>query len=175
MDFINPNFIELPEKRRLLGFSTVGELLGLGLWAEYAFNRMETSDDFEELVAGVDYTFDSGTYIMAEYFRNTMGKTDHEDYTLNDWMRFLSMEQKTIARDQMYAFIQHPLTDLIQLSLSVIYVFSDQSAAIVPTLNYNLFENVDVFAYLNFYTGGEGTVFNKKLGNGGLIRARIYF
>ena len=175
MDFLNPDFVSLPEKRRLLGFSTAGELLGLGLWTEFAYNRMEISDDFEELVAGIDYTFDSGTYIMAEYYRNTMGKTDYLYYTLNDWMRFLSMEQKAIARDQMYAFLQHPVTELIQLSLSTIYVISDQSAAIVPTLNYNLFENVDVFVYLNFYTGKEGAVFNKKLGNGGLIRARVYF
>jgi hypothetical protein len=168
-------FLELPEKRQLLGASTAGDLFGFGLWAEYAYNLMEVSEDFYELVVGMDYTFNFQTYIMFEYYRNTLGKTDFTEYTLNDWMRVLAMEQKSITRDQLYAFITHPVSDLMSLGVSTIYSISDGSLALVPTLNYSLSDNVELFAYLNFNFGEEGKVFSQKMGNGGLIRVRVYF
>ena len=175
IDMENMNFLELPERRRLLGASTAGELLGLGVWAEYGYNWMENSDDFYELVVGTDYTFDFQTYVMVEYYRNTLGKTDYEQYNLNDWMRLIKMEQKAISRDQVYVFVQHPATDLLNAGLSTIYSISDNSFALVPTLSYSFSDNVDIFAYLNLNFGKEGRVFSKNMGNGGLIRVRVYF
>ena len=174
-DWENMNFLELPEKRQLLGGSVAGELLGLGVWAEYGYSKMEHSKNFYELVIGSDYTFDFQTYVMIEYYRNTLGKTDYEKYDINDWMRLFAAEQKSISRDQVYAFIQHPVTDLLSVGLSSIYSISDNSLALIPTLNYSLSENVDVMAYLNFNLGKEGKAFAKSQGNGGLIRARVYF
>ncbi len=171
----NMNFLELPGKRQLLGASTAGELLGLGVWAEYAYNWMENSEDFYELVVGTDYTFNFQTYMMIEYYRNTLGKTDYEQYNLNDWMRMIALEQKAISRDQIYVFIQHPATDLLSVGISTIYSISDNSFALVPTLSYSLSDNVEVFAYLNINFGKEGKAFAKNLGNGGLIRVRVYF
>jgi hypothetical protein len=168
-------FLELPEKRELLGASTAGELFGFGVWAEYAYNWMEISEDFYELVVGTDYTFNFQTYLMIEYYRNTLGKTDSTQYSLNDWMRSLAMEQKSITRDQVYVFIQHPATDLLNVGVSTIYSLSDKSMALVPTLNYSFSDNVEIFAYLNFNFGAEGKVFSRKMGNGGLIRVRVYF
>jgi hypothetical protein len=169
------NFLELPEQRRLFGASTAGELFGLGVWAEFAYNWMESTDNFYELVIGTDYTFDFQTYIMVEYYRNTLGKTDVEQYTLNDWMRVFAAEQKTISRDQVYMFIQHPVTDLINLGLQSIYSISDGSVALVPVMNYSFSENIDIMAYLNINFGKEGTVFSRNMGNGGMVRARVYF
>jgi hypothetical protein len=174
-DFVNMNFLELPGKRKLLGASTAGELLGAGVWAEYAYNWMENSEDFYELVVGIDYTFNFQTYMMVEYYRNTLGKTDYEQYNLNDWMRMIALEQKAISRDQIYVFIQHPATDLLSVGISTIYSISDNSFALVPTLNYSLSDNVEVFAYLNINFGKEGKVFAKNMGSGGVIRARVYF
>jgi hypothetical protein len=174
-DYENMNFVDVSEKRKMLGGSTVGELLGLGVWVEYAYSWMEKSDDFYELVIGGDYTFDFQTYVMMEYYRNTLGKSDYKDYDINDWMRFLTSEQKAICRDQAYLFAQHPATDLLNIGFQTVYCFSDNSAAFVPTLIYSLSDNVDVYAYLNFNLGKEGTVYGKNMGNGGLIRVRAYF
>ena len=159
----------------MIGTTTAGELLGLGLWAEYAYNKMEITKNFYELVIGCDYTFDFQTYIMFEYYRNTLGKTDYKQYTLNNWMRLLTTEQKAISRDQLYGFIQHPATDLMDFGFSAIFSISDKSLALVPMVNYNIFENVELLAYLNFYLGNEGTAYAKNLGNGGILRARVYF
>jgi len=174
-DIENNSFPEKTEKRKLLGASTAGELLGLGVWAEYGFSRMDYSKDFYELVIGTDYTFDFQTYMMVEYYRNTLGKTDYKRYDINDWMRLFDAEQKAISRDQMYIFVQHPATDLVNLGLSNIYSISDNSLALVPTMNYSLSENLDIIAYLNYNFGKEGKVFSRRIGNGGLLRARVYF
>jgi len=174
-DLAQMNFQELPEKRRLLGVSTAGELLGLGVWAEYAYNWMEETDDFCELAAGADYTFDFQTYFLIEYYRNTLGKSDYRDYTLNDWMRSFAQEQKAVSRDQVYFLIQHPATDLMTVGMSAICSLSDHSLALVPTVMYSFSQNVDIYAYLNWNTGKEGTYFANTMGNGGFIRVRVYF
>jgi hypothetical protein len=169
------NFTELPEKRQLLGFSTAGELFGIGVWIEYAYNWMEETDDFYELVVGADYTFDFQTYVMVEYYRNTLAKSNYEDYTLNDWLRLMTQEQKAIARDQIYVLLQHPVSDLIHLGLSTIYCISDNSMGLIPTLNYSLSENVEIMVYLNFNIGKDGKAYAKTMGRGGMIRVRVYF
>jgi hypothetical protein len=162
------------EKRDMVGGSIVGELLGLGVWIEGGYNDMRKSTDFTELVAGLNYTFASQTFIMFEYFYNSACPTKENDYTLNDWMRYLSAEQKTLTRHQIYMLIQHPISDLTQLGLSIIAA-GDGSVALLPSLTATPFENVEVTAYANFYFGSETAAFNKNLGNGGLIRLRVYF
>ncbi len=166
---------EIYEKRQVLGLSTVGELLGFGLWAEYGYNTMETSTDFDELVVGIDYTFDWGTYLMAELFHYSEGKTVASDYDLNDWMRYYANQQKAVARDQIYLYLMHPLTDLFSGSLSSIYCLSDGSLALVPTFSYSFSDNVEITAYLSYNLGDEGALFDSNQGTAGIVRARVYF
>jgi len=169
------DFTALPGKRRLVGGSVVGELLGLGVWAEFAYNWMEQIEDYYELVMGGDYTFDSQTYVMTEYYRNTLGKSDHRDYDLNDWMRFFAAEQKAVSRDQLYVFLQHPATDLLHLGVQNVLSLSDGSMALAPTASYSLSDNVELFAYLSFSIGSEGKAYGASNGHGGLLRLRVYF
>ncbi|MBN2008909.1 hypothetical protein JW960_06150 [candidate division KSB1 bacterium] len=136
---------------------------------------MEIRDDYYELVAGMDYTFDSQMYIMTEFYRNTWAKSSSDNYRFNDWMQVLAGEVKTIARDQIYALIQYPATDLVQLSCSVLAATSDNSGVIIPMITWNIFENVDVTLIGNYYYGKDGTAYSKLLGNGGLTRVRVYF
>jgi len=169
------DFQGLPERRRLIGAATAGEILGVGVWAETAFNDMETTKDFYELAVGMDYTFDFQTYVMAEYYRNTLAKTDHRDYGLNDWMRLMSFEQKALCRDQVYVLVQHPAGDFIQVGLSSIVSLTDGSLVLAPMFIYSFSDNVEMLAYLNFNLGEEGKANAKNMGNGGLFRIRIYF
>jgi len=161
--------------RRIVGLDFVGELLGFGVWGEGAYNIMEDDDDFHEFIVGVDYTFDNGLYTLIEYHRNSQAKSKSEDYDLNDWMHLLSGETKTISRDQIYSFTRYSVTDLLSIGGSIIVSVSDKSAALVPTINYSLFENIDLTLISNFYTGKEGTAFSSLLGNGSFLRACVYF
>ncbi len=169
------NFAVLTEQRRLLGGSVAGELWGLGVWAEYAYNWMEKSLDFCEMVLGLDTTLASQTYIMLEYYRNTLGKSGADAYDLNDWMRFFTAEQKSLTRDQLLVLAQHPASDLLDVGLQSIFCLSDGSLALVPTANYSFSDNVEIFAYLNINIGKEGTAYAPSLGSGGLLRLRVYF
>ncbi len=169
-------FQQIRERRMLIGADFVGELLGLGIWGEGIYNFIEDDDeDFYEFIVGTDYTFESGLYAMLEFHRNSLGKSDYQNYFLNDWMRFITGETKTISQDQMYGFIQYPLTDLISIGSSIIVSVSDKSVAFVPIINYSLFENVDLTLMGNFYVGEEGKTFSSSLGNGGFFRATVYF
>ena len=90
-------------------------------------------------------------------------------------MRLFADEQKAIARDQCYFFVRHPVTDFISAGTSCLYSISDTSLALIPTVNYSFAENVDIMAYLNFNYGRKGSVYSRTTGNGGMLRARIYF
>ncbi|RKY84197.1 hypothetical protein DRQ09_08960 [candidate division KSB1 bacterium] len=163
------------QKRRLFGGDLAGQLFGLGVWAEAAFNRMRVTRNFWEVVAGADYTFDSGTYLMFEYYRNTLCKTNYRKYNITDWMRYISAEVKAVSRDNLFIYVNHPATDLINTGCYIISSLNDLSVAVVPLVIYNVFENVDLTLFGNFYTGKKGTTYSSSLGNGGLIRLRYYF
>lgn len=170
-------------ERRMIGGDLVGELLGLGVWAEGGYNYMNLAEgpgppgvkDFYEVVVGVDYTFDSGLYMMTEFYRNSLAKNDWKEYTLNDWMWMFNAELKTLSRDQMFALIQYPATDLISMGSMVICSISDQSSVVVPMLNFDLFQDVHLTIYGNVYLGEDGRTFASNMGNGALARLRVYY
>lgn len=163
------------QRRRILGGDVVGELLGMGLWAEGMYSFLEQDDDFYEFLIGADYTFESGLYTMLEYHHNSIAEAEHENYDLNDWMRFFLGETKTLPRDQAYGLINYPLTDMLNIGASFIIETSGWSAAIVPMVQYSLFQNVDLTLMGNIYTGEEGTAYSSPLGNGAFLRASVYF
>ncbi len=161
--------------RRLFGGEFTGELFGLGIWGEYGYNTLEPLDDFWEIVLGTDYTLDNGTYLMAEYYYNGLAKSDYVNYDLNDWMRFLLAESRSISRDNLYIYVDYPLTDLIHLNNSAVVSLSDMSLALIPGLQYSLYQDVELTVFINIYTGKEETAYNSDLGTGGIARLRVYF
>ena len=168
-------FQSTEQRRRMLGGDIVGELMGLGLWGEGMYSFLELDDDFYEFLVGADYTFASGLYTMLEYHHNSLAEADHEDYDLNDWMRFLAGETKTLPRDQAYGLINYPLTDMLNIGASIIIEIPGWSAALVPMVQYSLFHNVELTLMGNIYTGEEGTAYSSTLGNGAFLRASVYF
>ncbi len=177
------SFQAVDYKRDLIGGDLVGELLSLGVWAEGAYNMMESKSDINiqsikdhwEWLAGIDYTFESGLYVMGEYYHNSMAKSDWQNYDLNDWMWMFSSEMKTLSQDQFSGLVQYPATDLITAGLSTIYSISDGSAALVPMIVYSVFQDVELTVFGNYYTGKNGRCYAQNMGNGGLARLRVYF
>ena len=174
-DLLAPDFVVVQDRRKMVGVNLAGELLGLGVWAEAVAHRMDVAEDYEDWLLGLDYTFPGGTYVMAEAYRSGLGRARSTDYTLNDWMRFLAGEQKAMARDQLYALALFPAGDFVKWGVSAIAVLSDGSAALLPTLQWSAGENLEITAYGNVYLGGANDAYHANLGNGGLVRARVYF
>ena len=168
-------FHSTPETRRLLGADFAGQILGIGVWGEWASNWMKQNGNFTEAVLGADYTFNNGLYILAEGFHTTLGKKNYQNYTLSDWMQFLMGQKKALARDQVYLFSSYPATDFVTLGFSAVASLSDGSVALIPMVTDNVFENVELTLFGNFYRGKEGTAYASNLGNGGMVRLRVYF
>ena len=56
-----------------------------------------------------------------------------------------------------------------------IFSISDKSLALVPTLSYSLFQDVELTLFGNFNLGKEGRTFGENMGQGGIVRLRVYF
>jgi hypothetical protein len=168
-------FTELSSKRWLAGGDFVGEWLGLGVWGEYGYDFVKDGDDYYELIAGVNYTFYSGLFFLLQYYRNTEGEDNYKNYDLNDWLRFVTGETRSLSQDQAYNFWSYPITELMTIGNAFIVSITDGSVAIIPSLEYSVFENIDFALFLNFYTGKEGTAYSYRLGSGGFARLQIFF
>ena len=78
-------------------------------------------------------------------------------------------------QEQFYFYVDHHTTDLLKTGCSIIFNLNDESIAVVPSIVYNIFENVDLTFFGNFYFGRSGTTYASNMGNGALARARVYF
>ncbi len=188
-DYLNPAAIADPDaafstfQRQTLGGDLVGELFGLGVWAEGGYNFVHRKsgaglpdmDDFWEIVLGLDYTLNSGLYLMGEFYHNSMLPNRWQDYTLNHWMWYFSTETRAMSRDNFFGLAQYPLTDLVTIGAMVIQSISDGSAAIVPMLTWSMFEDAELLTYLNINTGTDGQAYATQSGSGGILRLRVYF
>jgi hypothetical protein len=167
--------LSVESRRRLFGGEMAGELLGLGVWSEFGYNIMTSHYDFWEAVAGTDYSLNDGTYLMAEFYHNGLGKDDYAEYDLNSWMRFFLAESKSVSRNNLYVYGEHPLTDLLTINNSIVTSLSDQSLALVPGLGYSLFQDVQLTVFISVNTGKSGTAYDSDQGSGGILRLRAYF
>jgi len=165
----------LRPRRRMYGGDLVGQILGLGVWAEAGYNTLHNNPDFWDADFGTDYTLDNGLYILVEYYRDGRGKQNSDRYDLADWMNYISGVSKAISRDNLYLYGDYPATDFIHVNNSVITSISDASIALTPGLVYSMRENLELTVFLSFNTGKPGTAYASELGNSGLARFRYYF
>lgn len=164
-----------PQQRYLYGFDAVGELLGAGVWTEFQYSQMKRDDDFYELLFGVDYTLKNRLYLMAEYYHGSLAASDTETMSLSDWMRYFNNEVLAASSDQLYLYSEYPAGDWLKLGLAVLTSLNDSSCALVPSVRYNIQQNLMLTFIGQVYTGRDGTAFGTQLGNGGLCRLTCYF
>jgi hypothetical protein len=168
-------FVRRASAQRMLGGDVVGQVWEIGLWAEGAYLLPDAGGGHCELIAGIDHTLDCGLYLMAEFHRNTEARADWRNFDLNDWLRALTGETRTLARDQAYAMARYQLTDLIGLGMMGIVSVDDGSFALVPVVDWNMFENVDFTLMANVAIGDEGKAYGSTLGSSGFLRCRVWF
>jgi len=162
------------EKRRLVGADFSGEVLGLGVWAEGAYNFMRDSGDFGQYLAGADYTLQSGLYFVGEYYRNELGKSDKSRYGINDWMRLLSAQGENLGRDYLFVGERYPVSELWTWSNFAIFNWNDRSGILFPWFDYSLNDNTELMFVGYFPFGKKETEFG-EFGAGGFARVRVYF
>ncbi len=162
------------EKRRVVGGDFSGQLFGLGVWGEGTYNIMEDSKNIGQYLFGTDYTFQSGFYLVGEYYRNELGKTDKSQYDLNDWVRLLSADGENLGRDYLFLGERHSITELWNWSNYMIFNLNDKSGVVFPWFDYSLNDNTELMfvGYIPF--GRKASEFG-EFGIGGFARVRVYF
>ncbi|MBC8175316.1 MAG: hypothetical protein H8E82_06655, partial [Candidatus Marinimicrobia bacterium] len=164
----------IPTERQIVGGAIVGELFGLGLWAEGAWNKLKEEDDYVEFLTGFDYTFDFQTYLMVEYYHNGSGISGGEELRFNDYIYYLNGETHSLMQDYSFVYLNHPLADLLTIGVFGIVNFNDESFVINPQLEWNAFENVNVTLLISQSFGDDKTEFGVQ-DRAVRLRLRAYF
>ena len=96
--------------------------------------------NYPQILAGADYTFSvsNGLHLMAEYFYNGDGKKGSNEYTIEDWMEYLSGDNLGLGMHELFSGISYAISDLSTLSLYVISNLSDRSVALNPWLTVSI-------------------------------------
>ncbi|MBU0528963.1 hypothetical protein KKF86_04305 [bacterium] len=175
--YFNPITFMIDEQnnlRTVLGGAVVGELAGAGIWVEGAWNKMENTDDFSEVVIGTDYTFKNSLYIIMEYLRNENGVSSKKNLDINNYLQYFMGETHSLMQDYVFSFISYPLNDFIQIGLLGFGNLNDNSAALNPQISWNLFQDVDLTMMYSHFLGDDNTEFGVQ-DWGWRIRLRGYF
>ena len=168
------SFTETYERRRLFGGDFSGELLGLGVWGEGAYNQMEDSKNYGQYLIGIDYTFENELYVMAEYYKSERGESNKDHYDLNDWMRLLDADGENLGRDYLFLGERYPLTELWNGSTYLLANINDESGIIYPWFDYSFNDNTEL-NFVGFIPFGEKETEFGESGVGGFARVRVYF
>ena len=164
---------ELSEKRRLFGVDFSGQVLGLGVWGEGARNVMEDSDNFGQHLLGADYTLENGLYLMGEYYKNGLGKTDKKHYDFNDWMRLLGDEGQNLGKDYLFFGERYPIGELWTWANYLVINLNDTSGVFFPWFDYSLGDNTEL-SFVGYIPFGKRETEFGEFGIGGFARIRVY-
>lgn len=144
------------QRRRAIGLEFSGPLLGLGVWLEGNHNWMAVEPDFTRLVAGVDYTFADGTYVLVETLFNGRGPA-RAPYPTQNWVGSL-MAGEPVGRWWSLAGVRRELTALTSGEL---YFFAspDGSFAVNPRVQASVAQNADLVVFAGFTFGDDDGAF----------------
>jgi hypothetical protein len=157
----------------LIGGSLVGQVGEFGLWGEGLWTLESGVYQFGEFLLGADHTFDSGTYLMGEYFHNSLGAT-RDELSFSHYLYYFEGETHSLMQNYLFTFVSHPFTDLVTVSLLGIFNLDDESGAVNPQVDWNLFEDVNLSLFYSFLFGAADSEFGIQKGYWRL-RLRAYF
>jgi len=162
------------ENRSLAGVSIVGEAFGWGLWSEFAYNHIEYYSgpevwvssfyyapdvDFNEIVVGVDHTFDNSVYLLMEYLHNDYGKSVLDELNIYDYLFSLSGNARSLMQDYGFLYLMHQTFDFVSLSAIAIANFNDGSGSVGPQVDWNIYQDTNISLQSNFSWGADNTEF----------------
>jgi hypothetical protein len=173
-------------RRHLLGLEITGEIGGMGVWAEAAFNMMRRDSwqglekvgrpDWIEAMAGLSYTFRGGTMVMAEYLYSSRGGKDSGAYTLTRWLAYLEQTIRTLGRHYATATLQVPVSRIhTTFSLTGMVNISDPCVLINPWIRFDWTQYLAVMLYGAFTWGHTPESEFSSFGQAGYVRLRFSF
>ncbi|MDX5429274.1 MAG: hypothetical protein LPK46_12240 [Bacteroidota bacterium] len=162
------------ERNYAMGGAFAGNLWDAGLKGEFTYfiPAFESLNEEQSLVAtlGIDYSFANGIYLQGGYLFNQGG---NDEGSLLD---LLSVTQTTLStknifpyKNSIFASALYPVTPLLSASASTIFTPNLQNVFLIPNLQYNLAQNLDILALGQLFLGE-----NPNNGEVGLFFSAIY-
>ncbi len=161
--------------RILTGVSIVGELFEWGIWTEYGYNQIDNSlygycpvceypiidlnTPFEEIIFGLDHTFDNSLYILTEYLHNGYGVAKKSDLSIIDYFNALEGTTHSLMQDYVFMYAMHPTFDYVSLSAIIFANLNDQSGTLGPQVDWNIFEDTNISIQASYSWGADDTEF----------------
>ena len=175
-------------KRWLAGFSWVGDILDAGFRGELllsqAPDKPDTNTNFRQtgqsslsawnksmltISLSGDYTFPNTFYIHTEILFNNNGKTSSSFLFRED---ALKLGMLSAARWSIYQEFAYDITPLLRGTLFGIFNPNDKSFVVIPSINYSIITNLDLFLICMFFDGNPLTEYGEY---GTSFYARIKF
>ncbi len=120
-----PAAINFAYKRtNTIGLDMIGELQGVGLWAEAAFSLNEAEQKSLETLLGGDYTFENNLYTIVQYYYRDQ------------------LDDETKADQYVMVHGQLPLRQIHQLTTTLMYDLGAGSILLNPEVQYSLQNNL---------------------------------
>lgn len=164
-------------KRWLSGLSWTGDILDAGFRGEVlisqAPNEPDTNSFYQQIgesslsswdkpiisisLSG-DYTFPNTFYIHTEILCNNSGKTSK---TLLFQEEALSLGMLSAARWSIYQEFAYEITPLLKGTIYGIFNPDDKSFVVVPSINYSVITNLDLYLISLFFEGDTLTQYGE--------------
>lgn len=168
----------VPRRIKIYGGDVVGELIGLGVWAEGVWRDEGWSQltDHVELVTGADYTFSFQTYVLGEFYYSDrfIQGWKNTRYSFYEWLYLMTGDIKNMAHRYGFLYVEHPATDLINVGFSAIGNFDDNSVMFNPQMTWYPFQDVEITAIASLGIGAGDTEYG-AFDPSGFVRARMSF
>jgi hypothetical protein len=105
-----------------------------------------------------DYTFPNTFYIHTEILYNNNGKTANTFLFLPE---AYSLGMLTVAKWSIYQEFAYDITPLLRGTLFSIFNPNDKSIVVIPSFNYSVITNLDIFLIGMFFNGNQLTEFGE--------------
>jgi hypothetical protein len=150
------------QENLLAGLDLTRSIGGAGFWLEggYVFldaldgdNRKNDKDYFRTSL-GFDYSLKNRTYLFVEYHFNQAGACEPEDYSIK--FKETAYQEGSVyllGRHYLAPGISYQITPLIIFSGEALINLTDPSIFLMPQLEYNIAENIYLFAGAYFGLG----------------------
>lgn len=161
--------------RVIAGADLAGQIGDVGVWLEGAainpvYDKYNNFDSlYAQIDAGLDYTFVNGIYLMAEYYYNGLGEKDYKDYNINGLINQMLGQMGGFGQHYVMAGFTKDFLDFFIFSTFGLINATDQSAMILPALEYSFSDNIALKLQ------GQIGVGNKKRTEYGSMNSSITF
>lgn len=146
------------KKNLLLGFDLARSIGGAGFWIEtayvqhssiqedyvyYGISRLAVKENYLRSTIGFDYSFGALTYTSIEYHYNQAGESTPEKYLVNSFnLAYTDGSVYLMGRHYIIPTVSYQITPLMTFTGQVWWNITDNSFLIIPSVEYNIAENL---------------------------------